>query len=106
MSGKVIRRTHDRKHEPSTYEEAEKIAQRALDRRRSYAIINDEVCELVQWSNACAGCHNSEDGHCTSGCKGREHRGIGCSDCGYTGRKRHGYWVPLTQLFEPEAAAV
>lgn len=75
---------------PSTYEHADKIAGRRLDRRRSYAIIDGEVCELAEWSRACTGCYegyNSE--HAT---------GSGCEECGYTGRRRDGSWVPVNAM--------
>lgn len=73
---------------PSTYERAEALAGRRLDGRRNYAIIDGEVAESCQWSAACSGCY---EGH------NIEHAvGTGCSECGYTGRRRNGAWVPLT----------
>ena len=68
---------------PSSYEAAEAIAGRRLDRRRGYAIIMGRVCESARWSSACSGC--SEDG---------SDRGLGCDECGYTGRRRQSIWVP------------
>ena len=69
----------------STYEAAEKIAGRRLDRRRAYAIIDGEVCESARWTAACSGCH---EGYGNG-------PGHGCRECGYTGMKRSGAWVPL-----------
>lgn len=73
---------------PSTYEQAEKIAGRRLDHRRAYCIADGEVRELARWSQACSGCYEGWDSaHST---------GHGCRECGYTGRRREGHWVPLT----------
>lgn len=72
----------------SSYEAAEKIAGTRLDRRRNYAIIDGGVCELAQWSQACSGCYEGYDSaHAI---------GIGCDECGFTGRRRQAHWVPLT----------
>lgn len=72
---------------PTTYERADQLAGRRLDRRRSYAIIDGQVTESCQWSQACSGCY---EGHnIGSG------TGIGCRECGHTGRRRSGSWVPL-----------
>jgi hypothetical protein len=70
---------------PSTYEAAEAIAGRSLDRRRNYAIIHDEVCALASWSEKCSGCATEYDAD----------RGSGCDECGYTGRRRTSTWLPL-----------
>ena len=64
--------------DPSTFEAAEAIAGRRLDRRKNYAIIQGEVRQLATWTSTCSGCEGS-----------------GCSECGYTGRRRGGMWVPL-----------
>lgn len=72
---------------PSSYEHAEKLAGRKLDRRRNYAIIEGVVCELAEWSQACSGCYEGYDSMSA--------RGHGCEECGYTGRRHHGSWVPL-----------
>lgn len=74
---------------PSTYEAAEAIAGRRLDRRKNYAIIHGEVREEGRWSRPCTGCAEvPESSH------GPE-RGIGCEECGYTGRAREAMWLPL-----------
>ena len=78
---------------PSTYEAAEQLAGRRLDRRRNYAIIDGQVAESARWSQACSGCY---EGHETgSGI------GLGCSECGYTGRRQSGSWLPLLEQDNP-----
>lgn len=73
---------------PATYKQADQMAGRRLDRRRNYAIIDGAVFESARWSQACSGC--SIGWGSLNGC------GSGCSECGYTGRRRSGAWVPLT----------
>lgn len=76
--------------EPSTFEDGDHLAGHRIDRRRCYAIIDGELCVLVQWSAACSGC--SEDYFAS--------RGWGCSECGYTGRRRRGSYVPYFPAVE------
>lgn len=73
---------------PSTYEAAEKIAGLRLDRRKNYAIIDGQVGESATWSQACTGCYEGHDSFSA--------RGNGCDECGYTGRRRMGLYVPLS----------
>lgn len=73
---------------PSTYDAAEAIAGHHLDRRKNYAIIWGDVCEVVQWSDSCSGCTESPED------LGRDFRGVGCRECGYTGRRRSAMFVP------------
>ena len=73
--------------QPATYEQAEKIAGQRLDRRKNYAIIDGQVAESCEWSQACSGCYEGYDIANASG--------LGCDECGYTGRRRLGQWVPL-----------
>lgn len=63
---------------------ADKIAKQRLDRRRNYTIISGQVCSLIQWSGHCSGC---SDDFCGD-------RGAGCRECGFTGRRKSGYWMP------------
>lgn len=72
---------------PITYEQADMIAGKRLDRRRNYAVINGAVHEAEHYTMACSGCY--EGTHMDSA------KGHGCNECGYTGRRRHGYWAPL-----------
>lgn len=71
----------------ATYEQAEMIVGRRLDRRKNYAIIDGQVAESAAWSQACSGCYEGYDSHSAIG--------NGCDECGYTGRRRQSYWVPL-----------
>lgn len=64
---------------PTSYERADTLSGRRLDRRRNYAVIDGSVCEATEWTQNCSGCD-----------------GNGCSECGYHGRRRCGQWVPLT----------
>jgi len=75
---------------PATYEQAESITGYKLDRRKSYAIIEEEVCELISWSQCCSGCSygGEEAGSILP-------RGAGCDECGYTGRRRLSQWIPI-----------
>lgn len=67
-----------------------------LDRRKAWCFIpNDEglpeLCEVATWSSACSGC--TEAPEMALG----PDRGLGCSECGYTGRSRNAQWVPYFQ---------
>lgn len=94
------------KPEPS-WVEAERVAgrrlDRRLDRRRTYTIMGAEVFEDVRHSDACSGCSDWPEGDDVG------ERGSGCSDCGYTGRRRQVHGVPVN-LSQPadnvEPAAV
>lgn len=90
MSGRVIERVgvtmddsghirHDDR--PATFEAAERIAGKRIDRRKNYAIIDGEVCVAMKWTDECSGCF-----------------GAGCDECGHGGRKRYSTWVPLWAL--------
>lgn len=78
---------------PSSYDAADQLAGRRLDRRRNYAIIDGAVHEAFQWSQACSGCYEGHE--IGSGV------GMGCSECGYTGRRRNGAWAPLLKQNNP-----
>jgi len=71
----------------TTYEKADELTGRRLDRRCNYAIIDGKVAEACNWSQACSGCY---EGHNIDSATGS-----GCVECGYTGRRRSGAWVPL-----------
>jgi hypothetical protein len=72
---------------PTTYEAAEAIARKRLDRRRNYAIIEGDVCEAASWSQTCSGCS-----------EGPDDAGHGCRECGYTGTTRESMWVPMNDI--------
>ncbi|MDQ0505964.1 hypothetical protein [Xanthobacter agilis] len=94
MAGSIVERvgtvvddqiiTHDDR--PCTWERGDEIAGRRLDRRRVYAVIDGDVCELVMWSARCSGC-SSDDPY--------EARGAGCRECGWTGRRRNAQFIPV-----------
>ena len=102
--GSVIRRLSTRIEDgriihddaPATFAEAESIVGR-LGRRRSYAIIEGEVLVCARWTTACSGCTPGveEVGCCMD-------RGGGCWECGYSGRRRRGEYLPLASLEEIE----
>ena len=74
---------------PSTYEEAEKIHGKKLDRRRNYGIVNGLVSALHWHTAACSGCADDSEYSCAS-------RGSGCGECGYHGVVRSGMYIPLS----------
>jgi hypothetical protein len=74
----------------ATWEQADALAGRRVDRRRAYAIINGDLCELVRWSQPCTGCFEAPE--CTM-YDMETTRGHGCCECGYTGRVRQGSYV-------------
>lgn len=90
-----------------TVEEAEKLWGDRLDRRRRYATTDDGrpddtgalVFSLARWTGTCSGCFDSVDGHPVGHYRFHpQHRcfiGAGCSECGYTGLRRHEMWIPL-----------
>ncbi|MCY1341526.1 hypothetical protein D9M68_138730 [compost metagenome] len=76
--------------EPSTHEEAERIAGFKLDRRLNYAITGDgEVEEEGVCTLRCSGCSCGCEGGCSCG-----DVGFGCRECGYTGKRRHYFGLP------------
>lgn len=96
MAGSVIRRRRvsivDEMVVPddiaSSFEEADLLAGHRVDRRKAYAIIDDNLCELVRWTQACTGCTEVPEMTTTPA------RGLGCRECGYAGRVRHSYFYP------------
>lgn len=63
---------------PATFDELERLVGRKLDRRKSYAIIVGEPCELVTWTGECSGCNGGK-----------------CDECGHTGKRVNRQFVPL-----------
>lgn len=89
-----------------TITEAEKLHGGRLDRRRVYATTDDGtpcdltgslVFEVASGSSYCTGCEN-DDGPPSS-----NSRGAGCSECGYTGRRKYAQWVPVTKQPNPRS---
>lgn len=93
MAGSVKRRVivgEQIDDHPATWDEAEALAGHHLDRRKAYMIIHEQVCELSSWTAACTGCAcDCGDGYPCS------HGAAGCSECGYTGRRRWHAWSPI-----------
>ncbi len=94
MTGSVIvrggtaiiddRLVHD--DNPLPWPEADLRAGFRLDRRKSWAFIEGRLCYSASWTAACSGC-----------AYGFEERGAGCHECGHTGRRRQGMWVPFSK---------
>jgi hypothetical protein len=81
-------------------EQAEKLADRRLDRRRKYATTDDGrpdettgaiLFSIGTWTQRCSGCSCEAESPC-SRCLDRGH---GCQECGYTGKRRVEMWVPV-----------
>lgn len=75
---------------PSTFDRAEAICGHRLDRRKRYAIIDGDVCTIVQWSDTCSGCYERDHDY-----PDHNARGMGCPECCYRGRVRRSQWVPM-----------
>ncbi len=74
--------------EPS-WKEAERLLDCRLDRRMTYTIgENGEVWMDVRMTSCCSGC--SDEGDYTA-----PERGPGCEECGYSGRSRTVWGLPL-----------
>lgn len=56
---------------------------------------------VVRFTTTCSGC---TPGYEESGGGGHE-RGMGCYECGYTGKSRHLEWVPLPKLAKQPSPA-
>jgi hypothetical protein len=69
-----------------TWSEADALAGRRLDRRKSWAFINGELCDAISWTQNCSGCAYDDGYHSI--------RGDGCQECGYHGVVRNSQWVP------------
>lgn len=95
MSGRVIVRIktavvdqriiHDDR--PVSWADADKMAGRRLDRRKAWAFVEGELCELCSWTQACSGCSYGFE-------YGSDNRGGGCHECGHHGVVRRSSWVP------------
>lgn len=68
---------------PISWERADEIAGRRLDRRKAYCVIRGQVCSAIRWTQGCSGCS-----------LGHEGRGGGCRECGYHGVVRNSMWFP------------
>ncbi len=74
-----------------TWKAAEKaLGRRVQDRRLSYTVLDDgAVIVNVTISSACSGCSETWEGHAPEEC------GSGCDSCGYTGRSRSTWGIPI-----------
>lgn len=52
-------------------------------------VLNGVECYATRWTASCSGCTNTPE--MTS----PPPAGIGCEECGYTGKRRQGMWVPF-----------
>lgn len=66
---------------PSTFERADKVAGKRVDRRRNYMIIDGELCESTEWTQVCSGCN-----------------GWGCTECRGRGKVRQAMWCPMPAM--------
>ena len=94
-----------------THQEAESLIGRRLDRRRAYYFNNDKklmqylgggpVFTYGSWTQSCSGCFETEDGHPVGRYPwDKKHQcyiGAGCSECGYTGKRRDGIHTPVAK---------
>lgn len=78
---------------PYPFPLADKIAGHRLDRRMNYAVIDGKLHTLCKWSQPCTGCYESDPYKYED-----KARGLGCSECGHSGRVRNAQWVPY---FDP-----
>lgn len=94
---------------PIAWQEAERILGFRVDRRRSYYFCDDPemkeylgggpVYDYGEWTTSCSGCRETEDGHNVGHYewddKAKCYIGAGCSECGYTGKRRDGIHAPV-----------
>ena len=90
-----------------TYQEAEKILGVRVDRRKKYHFEESPeakdmfgegpVYTYEEWTTNCSGCTESEMGHYTCG---SAQKGAGCRECGYTGKRRDGWYSSAEALKE------
>lgn len=78
----------------------DKIRYRRVDDRRVRVVMHDGFEGfMVRWTDACTGCFEYVDGHAPMGSvwdsKAKCHVGVGCHECGYTGKRRREEWVPF-----------
>lgn len=54
---------------------------------------NDEgvMCEVVKFTQTCTGCKCDIMERDSNGIE----LGMGCEECGYTGKRRHVYYIPI-----------
>ena len=98
MVGRVLRWVkRQRQYVLSSHETADRLAGFRVDRRRNYFIARYDgrlqVLQQDSWTQQCSGCA------CDCGCHGG-HGAAGCSECGYTGKRRMSWQSPVEQKDE------
>jgi hypothetical protein len=78
-----------------------------LDGRRNYKMIDGELCQLIEpYTDSCSGCYETVDGQNVFGYPYDEKAGCflgsGCEECGYTGKRRYQYWMPIKDAIMAE----
>lgn len=66
------------------------VLEKKLDRRFNYKILNGQLCCLCEWTDKCSGCIDHDGSN------------FGCDECGYTGKRRIGVWIPAEIFFSEE----
>jgi hypothetical protein len=85
--------------------EAEKLAGRTINKRHRYARLGHELLIAIHFTDACSGCfeageYGSQEHLYPMDKKHRCRIGAGCSECGYTGKRRHSMWVPWSPVLD------
>lgn len=99
-----------------TATEAEAILGFRVDRRRAYYHEDTPLAREMfnggpvythgEWTTSCSGCFETEDGHPVGhypwDAKHACHVGAGCPECGYTGKRRDGWFEAVKSKAESE----
>jgi len=56
--------------------------------------IRGEMCEVVKYTDTCSGCRCDV----MEADKNAIPIGMGCEECGYTGKRRHTLYIPLSEV--------
>jgi len=77
--------------------------------RKKVFMIDGEACHKVTWTQHCTGCLESGEGQINSNDypwdpKAKCHIGAGCDECGYTGKRRQTFFVPVQSNIDEEVA--
>ncbi len=84
-------------------QEAEAILGKRLDRRKRYFFCDDPetkeffggggpIFDYGEWTEPCTGCSETSMGQYVLG---DSEKGVGCEECGYTGKRRNGFHAPI-----------
>lgn len=72
-----------------SYDDAERLLKCRLYRRKNYGIIHGQLCEILTSTSSCSNCDEGPE------YGGNGVQGYGCSECGYTGRRRSLSFFPV-----------